>query len=174
MGVTLSLYAGKYERQVREINWFGPYGLAPWAQMNYLYYTGKKPKKKETLHYITHTWSDATPKRVDRKLFQRVVLDHAEVVMNIDQSYFFFDAIGYQASIAPNMRRFPMQDHRQIQGQVYLFQRGMIGLPVELFGWLDVGYRQTCTTAYYQNWYTEFIQFADDLQDTSLTLYSSY
>ncbi len=157
--------------EAAEMNWFGPYGLSAWADGNYTYFTGKTPKQPRTIWGITHTWTYARSVEIDRELFLRMVLKRGEVLMNLTESYFFVTAALYQSEIVPNQRCFPMADYRRIRGQVYDGER--IGIPVELFTFLDVGYRKTIGTAMYQAWYEQLIAFADLMQDTSLSFYCS-
>lgn len=166
--------------EVVSMNWLrNPYGLCNWAEDNFEA-LGMKVAKNESLWYVINHWNYEKAPKVNRVLFKSVVDQYWRVIQKIDKGYFFFDINAYMQFVEPHVDLLPKErieilHENRIKGLNHELKHH-VGIPMEYFNLecFNLGIEKFKTPLeHYKNWFLELVQFADKLQDKSLTFYCS-
>jgi hypothetical protein len=160
-----------------EMNWLrNPYGLERWARANYRYVKKKEPTP--SLWDVCNIWAYENAVEVNRPLFLSTVQCYGEVILALEQGYFWFDVSASIQFVEPHLEQFPRydplakwgiaDDSLRIEKSVHFNKE--LGIPMEYFGHpcfhlSDIYRPHAHTLAHYQDWYRELIQLAEVLQD---------
>lgn len=180
MSLDIGLYQG--EQEVLSMNWLrNPYGLCNWAEDNFEMAKGKRGD----LYDVCNQWAYGKSKKVDRKLFKRVVMRYSKFVKSLDEGYFLFDLACYRQFVQPNYELFlkdpslGFSDLLRIYGEKYFDPKQgdtRLAIPMEQFnqGAFNLSHRAGQTMIEkYQEWFDELVEFAHELQDENLEFYCS-
>ncbi len=155
-----------------ELNWLrNPFGLCNWAEDNV------HPKTRRSLWYVCNHWSYKKSCRVNRPLFQEVVLAYWEQIKRLKQGYFVFDLPSYRQFIEPNISHLPTESPnpfssvRWIKGSKYTNDRRLM-VPMEHFD-SSVFHLSVPRLGSYQDWFKRLVYAAELLQQTSAKFYCS-
>lgn len=169
--MSLDISLSKNEEEVISMNWLrNPFGLERWASDN------TNLNFKKDLWYVCNHWNYDKSSRVNRQMFQEVVLQYWEVVKELKDGYFYFDLPAYQQFVEPNKKYMELNfNNLGIKGERYNTDKQddrRLAIPMWQFKHPEF-HLQNCSLEYYKNWFNELVEFAELLQDKSYAFYCS-
>lgn len=179
MSLDISLISKATGETVADMNWLrNPFGLMGWATDNAHHVWGNPPRKTESLWYVVNHWNYDKSPRINRAKFKQVVDKYAETLNSLEVSYLFFDLPAYRSFIEGKLKWFTTHttpfsgDRLFIDGSRYDDKLRLM-IPVEAFWHPGHNLGRMRTTADYQAWFAELVNFAELLQNPDYEFYCS-
>ena len=169
--MSLSLYLLDSEGEV--ITWLGwlrnPFGLCNWAEAN-----ASNKEDKVNLWDVCNNWSYSDSDNIDRKLFKSVVDEYHTRLLRLPYTYFKFNDANLRQFIHPYIDYFPLAIDGRIRGSLFNDEEDRVLIPLSYFDKvpLDIKRNDSLTMhEHYFKWYSQLVEFAEQLQNESYRFY---
>ena len=167
MGFDMSLSGeGKYIT----MNWLrNPFGLTKWLEDNV-----ERPETDlPSVNTICNRWTYSNSDKIDRELFLNVILSYKTGVEKLERGFYYFNLREYRCLVEPKAhlmeKESKMLGGTDIKGLEYA-KDGRVRIPLEVYAKYPHAESHS-TIEYYKKWFKELLDFAEQLQDKSLTFY---
>ena len=167
MGFDMSLSG---EEKNISMNWpRNPFGLARWIEDN----VKRSDTDLPSVNTICNRWTYSDSDKIDRELFLNVILSYKTGVENLERGFYYFNIQEYRCFVEP--KSYLLEKSKtclhteEIKGLEYT-KDGRLRIPLDVYAKYPRA-ESYSSLEYYKKWYKELLDFAEQLQDKSLTFY---